>query len=155
MTLTIKLPKDYDFATADECALLLADAVASLECRHKARIKQGTILGPETEHKLYLYRAISAALSAILSAMDDSEHITPARQQAKDAQLAVESLPAGVAKPSATSPTATLRCNGCGKVAPAADYSDGRQCPITALQADFYSCPACFGFLIFPAEATP
>lgn len=152
MQIQIILPPTYDFSTADECAIYMADATASLAQRLKSRVEHNIMTQAEADNKLHLYRSITAVLDAVLAALDDNVTSKFERQQTKDAQEAVESLPPGVAKPSATEDSTELLCHGCGKFAEATKFLDGRQCPVKALQADFFSCPACGGFNIHAKE---
>lgn len=152
MQIQIILPPTYDFSTADECAMHMADAVIALERRLKPKVEHGVLTPEAAERKLHLYLSIAGALDAILSALDDSELTRTERITAKQAQEAVASLPPGVAKPSATKPDDQLVCLNCGKVAPSADFIDGRVCPVEALRLDFFACPGCSGFEIFIKE---
>lgn len=152
MQIQIILPPTYDFATADECAMHMTDATASLALRLKSRVEHNIMTQAEADTKLHLYRSITAVLDAVLAALDDNATARAERITAKQAQEAVASLPPGVVKPSEVTPAATLTCLGCGKVAPAFDFIDGRVCPVEALLLDFFACPGCGGFKVFIKE---
>jgi len=152
MQITINIPEAYDFPTADECAMHMSDATSALERRLKPKVEHGLMKQDEADRKLHLYRSIALVLDAVLSAMDESGQQRCERKAAREAQEAVDSLPPGVAKPSATGPTEPLVCLKCGRKSAAGNFLDGRQCPVKALQADFYACPDCGGFNIQTQE---
>lgn len=154
MQITITLPPGYDFSTADECAIHMADASAALARRLKLKVEHGLMSNQVATHKMHLYSSISLVLDAVLTAMDETGQQRYERKAAKEAQEAVDSLPPGVAKPSETKPNEPLLCLKCGWKSKAVNFLDGRNCPVAALQADFYACPECGGFNIKQEEAT-
>lgn len=156
MTLTIKLPPTYDFSTADECAIQMAEAVLALDQRLKAKVEHNLTTAASADHKLHLYRSISAVLDAVLAAMEDRDNSVSSATRAAQAEAAI---PPDAARPSTTAPGDTLRCADCGHTATGttlttARFFDGLKCPVTSLQADFYACPKCSGIYIVKQEVT-
>ncbi len=143
MTITITLPPSYDFPTADECALYMTDATTALERRLKPKIEHGLIKQAEADYKLHLYRSITSVLDAVLAAMEDTEQMQSIRRKAGEVD---EPVPPEAVKPSETKPDDQLICHKCGFNGAASDFMNGRKCPVPTLQADFFSCPECYGF---------
>jgi len=152
MQITINIPETYDFQTADECAMHMSDATAALERNLKPKVEHNIITQNQADHKLHLYRSIALVLDSVLAAMDESGQQRCERKASREAQEAVDSLPPGVAKPSATCPSEPLVCLKCGRKSAAGNFLDGRKSPVKALQADFFACPDCGGFNIQTQE---